>query len=230
MASPYSIEAREIGMISLPWDEPAFLARFVEAVDHLVHDGRRTAVVKAIPVVVARQGLAKAKKTLKAKDAIAKCLFDRNAYQIYRRMDGRDLELLLIGNDDERLLDALYRSIGAPQNDSQRTFCRVWEASELLASDGFESLFEQSIPLSEYAASFVKMGMSEVNGVFDRVLALIPPKLLLPESEDILFEHLRSLFEDLKALLYEYYDKSRDLTNTIARYVREHQSDFLNTT
>ena len=141
-------------------------------------------------------------------------------------MSNQDLDRLFAGADDERL-DALFRSIDQPRNEVEYTFCCVWEASELLASDGFEMLFEQATSLDEYAACFVKIGMLDVKPIFDRVKALIPGELQVPGNEEAMWSHSRNLFDEMKLLLSEYYEKSKNLLPTIGKYVREHRADLL---
>jgi Domain of unknown function (DUF4375) len=96
----------------------------------------------------------------------------------------------------------------------------------LVSSDGFEMLFEQHTPLEDYAAALGNIGMPQVQQIFSRVLALIPPDLRMPENEKGLWKHLHSLFEELKKLAYEFYDVTTEFVPTAARYVRAHHDDF----
>jgi hypothetical protein len=137
-----------------------------------------------------------------------------------------DFGPLFAGCDDNLALFALHRTIRSPQNDAQRTFCTVWTAVELLNGDGFEMLFEQVTTLEEYAAAFATIGMLHVAPIFDRVLALIPPDLRHPPDQQALFAHLRTKFEELKQLAYDFYDESRNFVPKIAGYVRAHRNDF----
>ena len=137
-----------------------------------------------------------------------------------------DLAPLFAGYNDEQLLFELHHSIRVPCNDSQRTFVSVWEAYELLHSDGFEMLIEQNTSLEEYAKGFATIGMTRIPPIFDRVMALIPPNLRLPQNQEALFEHLQTLFEDLKGLSHAFYDASSDFVLKVADYVRSHRTDF----
>jgi hypothetical protein len=141
-------------------------------------------------------------------------------------MANPDVRPLFAGADDEGLLFALRQMIRSPRNDAQRTFCIALDAMELLNGDGFEILFEQTTSLEEYAAAFARIGMPQVQPIFDRVLALIPPDLCMPENEEALFDHLRGLFDDLKRLAYEFYGASKDVVPKLARFVRAQQGDF----
>jgi hypothetical protein len=141
-------------------------------------------------------------------------------------MATQDLRPLFAGSDDQGLLFALYSDIGNPRNDAQRTFHDAWEAFELVHSDGFEMLFEQRTPLETYAEALGRIGLPQVQPIFSRVFALIPPELRLPENEEALFEHLRGRFEELKQLGYEFYHACVAFAPVAARYVREHREDF----
>src|SRR6516162_7393799 len=118
-------------------------------------------------------------------------------------MGNEDLRALFAGSDDESLLFALYGRIHHPRDDIQHTFCAAWEAFELVHSDGFEMLIGQRTSLEDYSVALRKIGMPEAQPIFSRVLALIPPDLLLAQNEEALGEHLRSRFQELKELAYE---------------------------
>jgi hypothetical protein len=152
--------------------------------------------------------------------------FIESLFGLRDAMANLDVGPLFAGTDDEGLLFALRRMIRSPRNDAQRTFCIALDATELLNGDGFEILFEQTTSLEEYAAAFAKIGMPQVQPIFDRVLALIPPDLRMPKNEEALFDHLRGQFDDLKGLAYEFYRASKDVVSTLARYVRAQQGDF----
>ena len=141
-------------------------------------------------------------------------------------MANPDVGPLFAGADDEGLLFALRHMIRSPRNDAQCTFCIALDATELLNGDGFESLFEQTTSLEEYAAAFASIGMPQVQPIFDRVLALIPPDLRMPKNEEALCDHLRDRFDELKGLASEFYRASTDVVSKLARYVRAHQGDF----
>jgi hypothetical protein len=141
-------------------------------------------------------------------------------------MASQDLRLLFAGSDDESLLVALHRRIGNPRNDVQRTFCDAWDAIELVHSDGFEMLLAQGTPLENYAAALCKIGLPQVQPIFARVLALIPPHFRLPENQQALFEHLNGLFEELKELAYAFYGACVEVVPIASRYVRQHRDDF----
>jgi len=138
----------------------------------------------------------------------------------------QDFEPLFAGSEDESLLFDLYLGIENPRNDPQRTFHDAWEAWELMSSDGFEMLLEQQTPLETYAAAFGNIGMSEVQPIFSRVSALIPPGLRQAENKDALCEYLRTLFDELRQLAYEFYDATTEFVPIAARYLRQHQNDF----
>ena len=53
---------------------------------------------------------------------------------------------------------------------------------ELVNSDGFEMFLEQRTPFGDYSAAFGEIGMPQVQPIFSRGLALIPPELQLPQS------------------------------------------------
>ena len=148
-------------------------------------------------------------------------------------MDTEIPESLFDGSDDERLIDELWDRIERKSfrltrahNDSQRAFFLAWEATIMLNGDGFEYLLEQRFSLEDYAESFVKIGMPQVKPIFDRVGALIPAKLRSPENQKALFAYLHGLFDELKDLLYEFFDASKDIVTNLSRYVREHWNDF----
>src|SRR5580692_8213168 len=104
-------------------------------------------------------------------------------------MLSQDIKPLFAGSDDEDLLFVLHRRIHNPRTDAQRTFRDAWDAFELVHSDGFEMLLEQSTPLEDYSAAFGKIGMPHVQPIFFRVLALIPPDLRQPQNEKALYEY-----------------------------------------
>jgi hypothetical protein len=143
-------------------------------------------------------------------------------------MHNPDLKPLFDGANDEQLLCALSDRIRfpLPRNDSQRAFCDAWNATLMLNGDGFEMLLEQAKPLSEYADAFVKIGMPEVKPTFDRVIALIPAELFAPDKLDDLLEFARGRFEELKLLLYEFFDASKEIVPVISHYVRQNRDDF----
>jgi Domain of unknown function (DUF4375) len=141
-------------------------------------------------------------------------------------MDGVDLKPLFAGVDDERLLSALYGRIRRPRNEMQATFTLAWAATEMLYGDGFECLLEQDTLLQEYSHAFVLVGMPEVKSILDRVGALIPEELQAPEKLNERLEYIRPMFDELKNLLYEFFDTTKDVTAVLSRYVREHQDDF----
>lgn len=62
---------------------------------------------------------------------------------------------ILAGSNDHRLLDQLYMRIEGARNPAQRLFVDAWELSTFIASDGFEVLFEQERSLDEFAQVFV---------------------------------------------------------------------------
>ena len=140
-----------------------------------------------------------------------------------------DLESLFAGADDEHLLFGLRRMIRSPRNDAQRTFCLACDATEMLNGDGFEILFEQTTSLEEYSAAYAKIGMPQVQPIFDRVLNLVPLDLRMPkneEAEKVLFNHLQGLFDDLKDHASEFSDSTGDVLSKLADYVRAHPADF----
>jgi Domain of unknown function (DUF4375) len=124
---------------------------------------------------------------------------------------------------------ALREMIRCPRTDAQRTFCVACDATAMLNGDGFEILFEQSTSLEEYAAAFAEIGMPQVQPIFDRVLNLVPLELRTPTNEvaeESLFNHLHGIFDDLKALAYEFYGATKEVAPTLDRYVRAHRNDF----
>ena len=87
-------------------------------------------------------------------------------------------------------------------------------------------LLEQAKPLDEYADAFVKIGMPQVKPIIDRVIALFSVELLAPEKLDDRLVFARGLFEELKLLLYEFFDATKDVVSVISRYVRQHRAEF----
>jgi hypothetical protein len=128
------------------------------------------------------------------------------------------------GWDNEQFLSALSQRILVPQNEAQETFCKVWQAAEFLASDGFEALLEQHGPLDDYSAAFRRVGLLKIASLFDRVRRMIPQGL--GPDDEAYFPWIRDSFEPLKALLYEYYDLSDSVLDTLATYVRENRDEF----
>jgi hypothetical protein len=143
-------------------------------------------------------------------------------------MADQDLQALFAGSNDEGLLFALYCRIYNPSDDILRTYCDAWEAFELVHSDGFEMLIGQDTPLEDYSAALAKIGMPQAEPIFSRVLALMPPELLLAQNEKALWEHVHSRFEELKELAYEFYDRCAvvDFVSLAAHYVRQHREVF----
>jgi hypothetical protein len=142
-------------------------------------------------------------------------------------MTNPSLEAVLAGSDEDEHLWALYLSITSPKNEVQRTFHRAYEALVLLASDGFEKLFEQDTSLEEYAEAVAQVGMPQLKSIFDQVLALVPDEVRRPENEEALFDHLHRLFDEFKRLAYDSYDSSADSPAIVARYVRRHRDQFV---
>lgn len=123
-------------------------------------------------------------------------------------VDDIDMQPLLDGADDERLLAALYMRIARksvrlhrPTNDCFRAYFLAWEAVEILNGDGFESMLEQEFSLEQYRDAFAAVGMPRVTPIFDRVIALIPGELRNSDRLDDLLVFSRNLFEPLKNLL-----------------------------
>jgi uncharacterized protein DUF4375 len=141
-------------------------------------------------------------------------------------MTTKDLTPLFADSDDQMLLFALRHRIDKPRTEVQRTFCDALDAIELVHSDGFEMLFKQTTPLENYAEACGRLGLPQVQPIFSKVLALIPRDLRLPENEEGLFEHLRSHFEELKELSYEFYNACTEFEPIAARYVRQHRDEF----
>jgi hypothetical protein len=139
-----------------------------------------------------------------------------------------DLSALFAGSDDESLLLALYGRIHNPGDEIQRTFCLAWEAFELVHSDGFEMLIGQGRPMEHYSTALAKIGVPQAGPIFSRVLALIPPDLLLPQNEEALGGFLHGRFEELKELAYQLIDACRDadFVSLAGRYVRQHRKAF----
>jgi hypothetical protein len=143
-------------------------------------------------------------------------------------MEREDLGALFAGSDDESLLLALYSRIHNPRDEIPRTFRLAWEAFELVHSDGFEMLIGQDTSMEDYSTALCKIGVPQAERIFSRVLALIPPDLLLAQDEEVFGEHLHSRFEELRELAYEFYDACAavDFVSLAGRYVRQHRETF----
>jgi hypothetical protein len=143
-------------------------------------------------------------------------------------MEREDLGALFAGSDDESLLFALYSRIHSPGDEIQRTFCLAWEAFELVHSDGFEMLIGQERPMEHYSTALAKIGVPQAGPIFSRVMALIPPDLLLPQNEEAPGTYLHSRFEELRDLAYELIDActDADFVSLAGRYVRQHHEAF----
>ncbi len=134
---------------------------------------------------------------------------------------------ILDGSNDETLLYELYTRIEAPANPEQALFREAWAVSGFIASDGFETLFEQEVPMAEFAQLFVNIGFSEAMPIFQKVMDVVPDSLLSEGYNSAVCEHLQENFERLKELLYEYLDASQGrLLPAFGQYVRDHKEDF----
>jgi hypothetical protein len=81
--------------------------------------------------------------------------------------------------------------------------------------------------LSEFAKLYRDVGYPRASEFIERAEALVPTELCIPGNEAQLFEHLRSQFEPLKNLLYEYLEVSREeFLTTLGDFVRAHAEDF----
>ena len=130
-------------------------------------------------------------------------------------------------DDDEHVVDAIYDQVSSdPADDQQRAFCLVWDAATLIGCGGFESLFDQSPNIEEYAAAFATVGMPDAAALFHELLANIPTELRADGQDQRLFEYLRSRFEELKVLSYRFYDVTADWPTQLLRYVHEHPNHF----
>jgi hypothetical protein len=148
-------------------------------------------------------------------------------------MDETDLTPILAGIDDENLLHALWEKINdkshrlqRPRNAAQRAFFFAWEATEVLNSDGFASLIELDFSLEQYAASFGIVGMAQVQPVFHRVIALIPPEMRNGEHRRDRLEFILGFSNELRTLLHDFLGATRDIIPVLSHYVREHESEF----
>jgi hypothetical protein len=134
---------------------------------------------------------------------------------------------ILRGSSDEQLLAELYRRISPPANETQRLYGFVWEVTGYIASDGFEWLFEQQVPLDDFAARFAEIGFPEGSDFVQRAAALVPAPLLEAGDLVALFKHIRSQFEPFKALLQEYLAVAdRRLLPALGDFVRRNRQDF----
>jgi hypothetical protein len=141
-------------------------------------------------------------------------------------MTNTALDALLAGSEDEMDLLLLYQSIAAPKNESQRTFHRAYEALVLLMRDGFEKLFEQDTALEDYARSLGDVGLRELQPIFDEVAALVPAEVRESADEDVLFDHLEGLFDELKRLAHAGYQASAEFPTVLANFVRSRHEQF----
>ena len=142
-------------------------------------------------------------------------------------MDNPPLEAVLAGRETGSDMWNLYVSTENPQNEAQHAFHYAMEAVYLIASDGFEKLFEQEPSMEEYCEALVQVGIPQAKPVFDRVLALVPDELRKPENDKALFAHLRRLFDELRRLAVEFDDATADCEATAASYLRQHRDQFV---
>lgn len=142
-------------------------------------------------------------------------------------VEGTTPQTILAGSNDELLLHELYSRIRHARNPAQAAFVDAWEISSFVASDGFETLFEQDRSIEEFAQALAAIGVPQLVPTFRKVAAMVPEGLRKKGREVALREHLDRNFENLKELFNEYIDISGAfLLPALGHYVREHRDDF----
>jgi hypothetical protein len=127
-------------------------------------------------------------------------------------------------DDLEAFRDLFYRK-RTPRNGSQEALLRAWDAIELVHSDGFESLIEQSVPLDEYAAALAEVGMATAAPIVKRVQELLAGAPHDDDSEAY-WTFVHDHFDSLKRLAEDFWAQSVNSDQLLLQYVNDHRPEF----
>jgi hypothetical protein len=126
--------------------------------------------------------------------------------------------------DDLDTFHDLFNRKRTPRNGAQETLVRAWDAIELVHSDGFERLIEQPVPLDEYAAALLEVGMLTATPIVQRVQELLAGA---PRGDDNAYRSfLQDRFQNLKRLAEDFWDQSVNSDDLLLQYVNDHQPEF----
>lgn len=136
----------------------------------------------------------------------------------------------LTGEDDddaiEEIVDKLFR---VHSNSSETQVCKLldaWEASRYLHTNGFEILFEQSRPFTDWIDIFAAIDFVEAIPILNKVDQLVPEHVYLPEYTTESGVYIRAQFDELQACAYAFWDLDDVFLKRVRAYIREHSDLF----
>jgi len=113
--------------------------------------------------------------------------------------------------------------------DIERVVLLVWHASGIIENGGFRYFFECSLPLTDTATAYARIGVDEVVAIFHRVHDLFPHRHI-PDDWDERMETVERLYDKhgdlLSQLESEFYRVDGSMQRQLAGWIRVHKDVF----
>jgi len=139
-------------------------------------------------------------------------------------LDGIDDVAVLEDLYDKR--DDLYGKFAELGISEIVAFSDAWEIWGWILSDGFETLFDQDRPFSDWIDTFERVGCNKIIPILIEVSQIVPDSVYLQDHSAASGEFIRGKWAPLKACLERFFDHNDQILADLCVYVRSHRNIF----